>query len=137
MKIKFLHNVFSVAMAFLVMFSTLSFTVESHYCGPTLIDVSIFTEAEKCTMEAFEKEQERITKKSCCKDEVEVVEGQKELKHNSFNDLNFNQQFIFASFIYSYINLFESLPKQTIPHKDYSPPILIVDIQVLDETFLI
>ncbi len=124
-------------MTFLVLFSTLSFTVESHYCGPTLIDVSIFTEVEKCTMEAFEKEQERITKKSCCKDEVEVVEGQKELKQNNFDDLNFNQQLVFTSFLYSYINLYESLPKQTIPHKDYSPPNLIIDIQVLDETFLI
>lgn len=117
----------------LVLFSTVSFTIEKHYCGDVLVDVSVFTDAEKCGMEALEI----LQKKTCCKDEVDVVLGQDELKFSSFEDLDFSQQQFVTTFAYTYINLFEGLPKQIVPHKDYSPPNLVTDIQVLDQVFII
>ena len=120
-------------MALLVLFSTVSFTVEKHFCGDTLVDIAIFTDSDKCAMEA----QEILMKKTCCKDEVDVVKGQDELKTSAFEDLGFQQQQFIATFTYSYLNLFESLDKQIIPHKDYSPPNLITNIQVLDQVFII
>ena len=131
------HKVFSLFMAMLVMFSTVSFTVEKHYCGDMLVDVAVFEEVEKCNMEAYEMALEKITKKTCCKDTVDLLEGQDELRVNSFDDLEFEQQTFIATFVYSFINLFEGLPQLVVPHKDYSPPNLIVDIQVLDQVFLI
>ena len=128
-----LHKGFSISLALIVLFSTVSFTIEKHYCGDVLVDVSVFYEAEKCGMEAMELAQ----KKSCCKDEIDIVEGQDELKISSFEDLEFEKQQFLSAFVYSYINGFESLPKQTIPHKDYSPPNLVADIQVLDQVFII
>jgi len=119
-------------MAILVLFSTVSFTVEKHFCGDHLVDMAIFSTAKKCG-----NSMEKTTYKSCCKDEVEVVQGQDELKFSSFEDLNLDQQIFIAAFIYSYSNLFQSLPKQIIPFKDYSPPNLVFDIQVLDQIFLI
>jgi hypothetical protein len=124
-------------MALLVLISTVSFTVEKHYCGDVLVDVSLFTEAQKCGMEALEMEMAAITKMSCCKDTVDIVQGQDELSFKTFNDLDFNQQLFLVSFSYSYLNLFEGLPEQVIPHRDYSPPNLIRDIQVLDQVFII
>lgn len=120
-------------LALLVLFSTVSFTIEKHYCGDVLVDVSVFVEAEKCAMEALEI----LQKKTCCKDEVNVVKGQDELKVSSFDDLNFEQQQFITAFANTYINGFESIPKQTIPHKNYSPPNLVADIQVLDQVFII
>jgi hypothetical protein len=128
-----LHKTFSVSLSLIVLFSTVSFTIEKHYCGDILVDIAVFAEAEKCGMEAIEIAQ----KKSCCKDEIDVVEGQDELKTSSFEDLEFEQQQFLSAYTYSYINGFESLPKQTIPHKDYSPPNLVTNIQVLDQVFLI
>lgn len=119
-------------MALLVLFSTTSFTIEKHFCGDTLIDVAVFSEAKNCN-----ENMEQTSLKSCCNDEVEFMKGQDELKFSTFEDLNFDQQFFIATFAYSYSNLFESLPKQIIPFKDYSPPNLVVDIQVLDQVFLI
>ena len=124
-------------MAMLVMFSTVSFTVEKHYCGDMLVDVAVFEEAKKCGMETSDKLVEKITKKTCCKDTVDLLEGQDELRVNSFDDLDFEQQLFVVSFVYSHINLFEGLPQLVVPHKDYSPPNLIVDRQLLDEVFLI
>lgn len=128
-----LHKTFSALLALLVLFSTVSFTIEKHYCGETLVDVSIFTEGEKCAMEAQEIEM----KKTCCKDEVDVIKGQDELKFSSFEDFDSEQQQFFVSFTCAYLNLFKGLPKQIIPHKDYSPPNLVADIQVLDQVFII
>ncbi|MEN3324911.1 hypothetical protein VP395_14320 [Mariniflexile soesokkakense] len=124
-------------LALLVLFSTVSFTIEKHFCGDVLIDVAVFTEAQKCVMEAFEKEQEAITKKTCCKDEVKLVKGQDELKVSTFDDLTLLQQLFITTFTYTFINLFEGLETHIIPHKDYSPPNLVVDIQVLDQVFII
>lgn len=119
-------------MVMLVLFSTVSFTIEKHFCGDVLVDVSYFVEAEKCAMESMEIAQKR----NCCKDEVDVVEGQDELQLESFNYFEIQPEFL-TTFIYTYINLFGGLPKQVIPHKDYSPPNLVADIQVLDQVFLI
>ena len=131
------HKVFSIFMAMLVMFSTVSLTVEKHYCGDTLVDVAIFEEAKKCGMESSNMPVEEITKKPCCKDTVDLLEGQDELRVNSFDDFDFEQQLFVATFVYSYINLLEGLPQLVVPHKDYSPPNLIVDVQLLDQVFLI
>lgn len=128
-----IHKTFSMLLALLVLFSTVSFTVEKHYCGDVLVDVSVFSEVEKCAMEAIEI----LQKKTCCKDEVNVVEGQDELKVSSFEDLDFEKQLLVTAITVAYINGFESLPKQTVLHKDYSPPNLVYDIQVLDQVFII
>jgi hypothetical protein len=127
------YKSFSALLALLVLFSTVSFTIEKHFCGDVLVDVSLFVEADKCAMEA----QEMLQKKSCCKDELNVVQGQDELSLTFFDDLNFEQQQFITVFTYAYVNGFESLPKQIIPHKDYSPPNLVTDIQVLDQVFII
>lgn len=126
-----------MGMALLVFFSTLSFTIEKHYCGNTLVDISVFTEVRKCAMEDLEKELEALTKRSCCKDTVDFVQGQDELNVKSLEDMTYDQQIFALSFVYTYINLFEGLPQQIVPHKDYSPPNLIIDLQVVDQVFLI
>ena len=88
-------------------------------------------------MESMEVDQSAITKKSCCKDTVEVIQGQDELNVNTFNDLDFQQQLFISSFTYSLLDLFEGLLEQIVPHKNYSPPNLVADIHVLDQVFII
>ena len=127
---------FSVVLALSVLLSTISFTIDKHYCGDTLIDTAFFKKAKSCGME-IGNDQKSSIKKSCCKDVVEIVKGQNELKLTSIDNIKFDQQLFLYSFIYSYTNLFESLPKQVIPHKDYSPPNLVTDIHVLDQVFII
>lgn len=80
---------------------------------------------------------EEITKKPCCKDKVDIVKGQDELIVKTIDDLDFKQQLFVAFFKYSYIYLFEGLPQLVIPHKDYSPPNLVIDKQIMDQVFLI
>ena len=124
-------------MAFLVLLSTVSFTVEKHFCGDHLIDVAVFSKAEKCGTETMAVQMSEMTKKSCCKDVVDLIEGQDELKINPFDELDHDTQDFVVAFLVSYNNLFEGLPEQIVPFQNYSPPQLIVDRTIWHEVYLI
>ena len=130
-------------MALLVLFSTMSFSVEMHYCGDHLVDFSFMQKVDTCMMKAEKaKSQSQCSmmdmdmEMDCCSDVEVVFEGQDDLKL-SFDQLSFDQQIFLTSFVYSYINLFEGFDENIIPFKDYAPPPLIRDVQILDQTFLI
>lgn len=135
---KAFHNIVSFSMAILVFASTTSFTVDKHFCGKMLMDLAIFSEAESCGMQHSHSESDNcsIEVDPCCSNQTTVVEGQNELKV-SFESLDFDQQLFLSSFTYSYLNLFEGLPEQKVPFKNYTPPLLVTDIQILDQVFLI
>jgi hypothetical protein len=72
----------------------------------------------------------------CCSDVEVVVPGQDDLQA-SFDTLSFEQQTFLLAYTISYVQLFIGAEEHPIPFKEYSPPLLIRDIQVLDQTFLI
>lgn len=139
MKFSYLHKTFSAALSLLVLLSTLSLTIEKHFCGDVLIDVAIFTEIEKCSDDLVQIDEANtsITKMSCCKDEIDVINGLSETTLKSFEDLDVVLQHVIIAYSYSYINRFEGLPNLVIPHSDYLPPRLVEDIHLLDEVYLI
>nr|WP_274473960.1 hypothetical protein [Mangrovimonas aestuarii] len=122
-------------MSVLVLLSTVFFTVEKHFCGDKLIDMAILTKAKSCCPETTSEV--LMLGKGCCKSVVDVVQGQDELTVKSFNDLDLSHQLFLTAFTCSFINLFEGLPQQVVPHKDYSPPKLVYDHQLMDQVFLI
>ena len=134
---QFLHTSFSITLAFLVLFSTVSLTIEKHFCGDVLVDVSIFSEGEDCGKDTLALEKAVITKKSCCKNQIDVVQGQKDLAIKTFDDLEFEQQLFLTAFTYSYSALFEGASAQISIPIAYAPPRLVVDLQLVHDTFLI
>lgn len=132
-----LQKSFSLLMAFLVLLSTVSFTVEKHYCGDKLIDVAVFSKAENCGMDMEPMLMESMEKKQCCHEKLELVKGQDKLKKSSSENYHFGQQFSLTKLNYPYINLLEDLPQQIIPHKYYSQPHLVADIQIWQQVFII
>ncbi len=135
----FFRKIGAILMALVVLFSTMSFTISEHYCGDMLVDSALFSKAGSCGMEMQKPAPLKdcsIQKDNCCSNEIKQIEGQTELKTQVLN-LDFEQQVFIASFVYSYINLFEGLESNIIPFKDYSPPIIDKDINVLYQNFLI
>ncbi|MDY0780255.1 HYC_CC_PP family protein [Tenacibaculum sp. IB213877] len=130
----------SLLLAFLVLLSTFSLTIEKHFCGDFLVDVSYFGEAQGCDMTKGTTDCESSTtlkKKKCCKDEIQQVDGQDDLQTASAEKFDLEKQQFLIAFVFSYNDLFKNLEKQIVPHKDYSPPNLVTDIQVLHEVFII
>ena len=132
------HKIMSFAMAFVVLFSTMSFTINMHYCGDTLVETAIFQNAKGCGMEMQKPSTEgcAITKKDCCKNEQSLVDGQDELQLQ-VDTITFEQQVFIASFVYTYINLFEGLDNNVTSYEEYEPPLVIRQLYKIDETYLI
>lgn len=132
------HKTMSFLMAFVVLFSTMSFTVNMHYCGDTLVETVVFKKVKGCGMDMQNPSTDgcSITKKDCCDDKQLVVDGQDELQL-SFDKLTFEQQQFISSFIYTYIDLFEEYDEDINSFREYKPPLVVRQIYKLDETYLI
>ena len=75
-------------------------------------------------------------KTDCCTDVEIVLDGQDDLLL-SYDNLTIEQQTFIATFFYTHTNLFVGFNESNIPFKEYSPPPLIRDVQILHQTFLI
>ena len=125
----------SALLAFLVLFSTLSFTVESHYCGGFLMDISIVGEANDCGMKVEQKmAKEKI---NCCKDEVIITDGQDELHPASFGTLNFEKQQFLSTFYSSNLNLVKEESSRNVIYKAFHRPVIPINYQIKYQSFLI
>jgi hypothetical protein len=134
-----LKKISAILMAFVVLFSTMSFSFSEHYCGDHLVDFSLFSKAESCgmAMESAPANSDCNTfKKDCCSDIIKQVKGLDELSV-VYTNLNLEQQVFLASFTYTYLNLFEGFDTKINTFKDYSPPLVDKDISVLYQVFRI
>tara|TARA_A100001011_G_scaffold93511_1_gene98453 strand:- start:4451 stop:4870 length:420 start_codon:yes stop_codon:yes gene_type:complete len=134
------QKILSVFMAFVVLFTTMSFTIDMHYCGDTLVDVSLFTKAESCGMEEAQPSKNCeipvISEKKCCSDQQIIKEASNELI-SSFDQLNFEQQLFLAALVYHSLIFSQGLEENPNFYKNYSPPLVSKLIYKLDETYLI
>jgi len=135
----FFHKMLSIAISTLLLFTTMSFNIDMHYCGASLVDFSLINKAENCGMEKQQTKSScssEFSKKSCCLDKQMVFEAQEEILQPSLN-LTTEQLTFVAAFVYAYTSLFEEVDQKTTVYKDYVPPFLIRDVQKLHETYLI
>ena len=133
----------SVSMAVLMLISTLSVRIEKHYCGEHLVDVAFFIEAENCGMEASDKglevsdESSILMTESCCKDVIDLYEGQDELSLEKTKVLDTDQKVLIMSFAYVFSGSIDLESQNNTPFIHDTPPKPVRDIQVLNEVFLI
>ncbi|MEO9891099.1 hypothetical protein [Aurantibacter sp.] len=134
------NRFFSVAMAIMVLASTVSWTVSKHYCMGRLMNVALFAHAENCGMELAIQDSfdalQIAEENSCCDNEMTTISGQDELTF-SFNDLKLDQQYFLVSYMQGYLALLQDDTRNTIADNQYPPPILVKNIHLLDEVFLI
>ena len=134
-----LHT-FSVFMAFLVLFSTMSFTVEKHFCGKSLVGHGVFSSAGKCKAETHtcgvEGMDHMEMKDSCCSNKTECIKGQDELSHSQMTFNLVPQTFIIPLSIVL-VDLLPELSPGVITYPPYEPPQLVYDLQVLCQVFTI
>ena len=141
MMIQFLHKILALVLALIVLFSSLSFTVEKHVCMGEITDVSYFTKADTCDM-LMEEEcvtdnffGDKMDPEKCCNNIQELIPGNQN-EQQAINYLELNQlQFVIA-YTYAFLNLQEAKEDIT-PFIPNSPPFIDIDYQVLYQSFLI
>jgi hypothetical protein len=132
------HKILATVMAFVVLFSTMSFTVDMHFCGDTLVATSMFQKATGCGMEMEKPAAEgcAFVKSNCCKDKQMIIDGQDEMQL-SIATLSFEQQVFITSFIYTYVHLFEGVDAAVTSYQAYQEPLVSRQLYKLAETYLI
>ncbi|QTY27654.1 hypothetical protein [Flavobacterium sp. CS20] len=131
------NQILSVLMAVVVMCSTLSMTVSTHYCGNIMVDKSIIKPAKKCVLYENETQQNNgITKSNCCNDEVKIIKGQDQLKLQS-TDFELPHPIFVQALVYTFFvkPIFQT--NTTLSHYEYPPPLYERNFQALYQVYLI
>ena len=112
-----------------------------HFCCNELVDIAFFSKAESCKDIAQKKDNTSkqctsIQEKDCCDNKSFVKTGNDTIKKAN-TKLEAETVIFLNTFFYAYVNLFEGFEENIVPFKQYRPPLLSKDIQILHETYLI
>ena len=125
-------------LSFIVLFSSMSFAIDEHYCGTNLMDVSYFGDADNCGSEevTMNSSTYSVKQNNCCKDEITLLES------SIFNKEKFiNLQHVDAEALFfkanSYLGAYKDIAIEIEYYTDFSPPDIAQDFQVLHQVFLI
>ena len=129
------QKILSVGMALFLLASTTSWKVEKHFCMGHLIDMAFFVDAEDCGM-SKDAMSEDMAENSCCSQDIVYVDGLDDLKA-SYDDLSVDQKTFLTVFTSSYFDLLFVPKERIIPLEQYPPHLLVKDIQLIDQVFLI
>ncbi len=130
-------SIFTATLSLLVLFSTISIPVESHFCGATLIDKAIFSKATNCSNQYCKISKNIEDNQSCCSDDFEIIKGQDELllKFNSSKTVKIQKilsktfhEFDLIHNFHTYTNV-----SQTV----YKPPNIVFNLMIKHQVFLI
>ena len=135
---EFMRKLGNLALALMVLLSSVSWTLEEHYCMGRLVEVSFFAEAHGCGMEmdSSDAEENGLEDFSCCDDQTLVFDGQDQVKVVK-DHVDFAQPYLLSSWYFVYSSFVITSP-DLIPVPNYRPPPLIVkDIHLLHEVYLI
>jgi hypothetical protein len=141
---KVLLRLGALLMSFVVLFSTMSFTINSHYCGGTLFDTSFFNQVQNCGMNSDENQIQTtpnngcsILKDNCCEDKQIAIEGQNELRL-SIDNISLDQQLFVNTILHLSLECLDILTSQDSTQKYYRKQFSIaISIYKLNEAYLI
>ncbi|MDT8416696.1 MAG: hypothetical protein RQ864_02705 [Lutibacter sp.] len=135
-----ISNIAVFLLAALVLFSSVSFTVEKHLCGGQVFSESFFGNAEKCGMDdglcKADNNNLSVSKKSCCEDEIQFINGSIFKKEPTVK-LNNKQQQDLAVFVLIEPVLFSQKENKSIHFKNYFPPPNTHNFNILYQVFRI
>lgn len=133
-------NIVIFFLTALALFSSVSFTVEKHLCDGHVFSKSIFGSAQNCGMEdgycKVEKNNHYFSKKSCCKDEIQLINGFT-FKKEATILLDKKQGVNLAFVVFNNSNLFFQNKERITKFKNYFPPPIIKKFTILYQVFRI
>ena len=133
-----IRNISATILSFIVMFSSMSFTIDEHFCGSRLMDVSYFGDADNCGMDEIDMSSNIsvFKKNNCCKDQITLLQSSIFNKEKLINLQNTDiETSLPEASCYSVFYKNSSLKLKY--YKDFSTPDIAKDIRVLHQTFLI
>jgi hypothetical protein len=158
MKVKFFRSIAPLILTPLMLFSSIGFSLDVHYCGDEVKSIGFFG-ATPCDMEESMNQQQDLSKLppchrkkiqeeensapknginqgQCCHNESFEFETSTDIEQLSTLDADLTQ--VSAVIIYTAINLNLFQPKVQLEfYENYKPPLIDEDISVLHQVFRI
>ena len=144
------YRIVALPLAFLMLFTSVGFSADLHYCQGHLKSISVFGKAKNCHEMAKEANtcphhQKKIEQtkacsedqKDCCENKVVHIQldQDQQIKHLDFTLNQALQQFAIT---YLAVFFFYPLPEKVAPqYNHYRPPPITRDIPVLLQSFLL
>ncbi len=135
---KALKKIGAIIMSFVVVLSTMSFSINQHFCGDLLVESAMFSKAH-CGNAMDKPDAEEncvILDDLCCDDEIKQVDFPNNFE-NYLSNLNPEQQQFVVAFTYTYLNLFNNFNKKEPISSYYKIPLVERDLNILYQTFRI
>ena len=133
-----IRNISATILSFIVMFSSMSFAIDEHFCGSRLMDVSYFGNADNCGMDEIDMSSDisAFKKNNCCKDQITLLQSSIFHKEKLINLQNTDIEISLPE-TSCYSVFYKNSSLKLKYYKDFSPPDIAKDIRVLHQTFLI
>lgn len=131
------RKITAVLMIAILLLSTTSFAVYKHFCGDNLVAISTEKVDSCCDSEISLKSNKlNFSEKDCCKNETSYKDIQIFDTTNSVK-ITKSQSLFLTSLYYNFIEKSTYVNTTKNYYKDFSPPKLVSNKQVLFQTFLI
>ena len=126
-------------LSWLIIASTISFSLDFHYCGEELIDYGVFHHAQSCGMELEEPDNSiscPLVNKDCCNNHTLSFDGQNVCEQSTTIIDDFSSHNFILNEVYEYIIsiISDSLVVQTFT---YNSPKLVSSLYLINECFII
>lgn len=137
-----LRTILTLSLALLVVFSSLGITITRHLCAGEVMSLAVFSHSAACEMDQQKEKlppcHQPAADEDCCQDQTIVleVEDQKTLSSSAFQ-LSVPDMTFVAAFSAVWTSLFDFYAPAYTHVPDYSPPVIIQDIPVLVQSFLL
>ncbi|WP_372745444.1 hypothetical protein [Lutibacter sp.] len=131
------RKISAILMVAILLLSTTSFAVFTHFCNGNIVAVSTKKVDSCCESEnTIKTDNLNYSEKDCCKNETSIKEV---LPFDNLNSVKIikSQTLFLTSFYYSFIEKSTLIRTTKNYYKDFSPPNLVLNKQVLFQTFLI
>lgn len=130
-----MKKTFAVLLSFVILLSSLNFSLSAHYCGQTIVDVALFGEAEACPMAA---EMNCDTdEKPCCANRNIIIEGEDYLASKSFEKQEVEKVELLLAELQFPIELLLEEQEANFFLDYYTPPLIEQDITLAVQSFLL
>jgi hypothetical protein len=141
----------ALLMAILLLTSSVSFAVDMHFCKGELKSISFWGKAPSCHEQAaakitcphhrkmmLEKGEAALEKADCCDNHTVQVEAEHDRQTQTAAELELNPslQYFLIAYATSLLPA-EGFTDSPAPYLNYKPPLLLRDIPVLTQSFLL
>lgn len=139
-----MKKIFAISLALILLVSNIGLTLATHFCGGQAVKNEIMLghnhldcgvphmEAPAC--ESKLSAHQHLKAHSCCENQYRILQVEDDFKSNLVQELNLD----FAlTFVQSFVAFALSAKIQKPQYANYSPPLLLRDIPVLNQVFII